>query len=211
MAIEYGDMVFANNLRRLLEEKGKLSIDLANYLGVSKTIVSEWVNGKRFPRMDKVDKMCVFFNCRRSDLMDEQGKEPSALSSATGFVKIYDGIPAGMPAFIDEQVKGFLPTLLPHPENYAAIRVHGDSMVGAGIVDGCLVMIEKQNCAENGQIVACRINDEEVTLKRFRQQNETIFLMPENPNYTPIIVPASDFENGTAQILGVLKQIIIEF
>ena len=211
MAIEYGDMVFAKNLRRLLEEKGKLSIDLANYLGVSKTIVSEWINGKRFPRMDKVDKMCVFLNCRRSDLMDEPGKVPPGLSNATGFVKLYDGIPCGAPAFIDEQVKGFLPTLLPHPENYAAIRVHGDSMIGAGITDGCIVMIKKQSYAEDGQIVACRINNEEVTLKRFRQQGETIFLMPENPNYTPVIVPVSDFDNGTAQILGVLKQIIIEY
>ncbi|MBQ6264497.1 MAG: helix-turn-helix domain-containing protein [Clostridia bacterium] len=210
MSLDYGDMIFANNLRRLLEEKGKKSVDLAKAIGVSKQTVSEWINGGRFPRMDKVDKMCIYLNCTRSDLMEEK-KEPTALSSATGFVKLYDGIPCGAPAFIDEQVKGFLPTLLPHPENYAAIRVHGDSMIGAGITDGCTVMIKKQSYAEDGQIVACRINNEEVTLKRFRQQGETIFLMPENPNYTPVIVPVSDFDNGTAQILGVLKQIIIEY
>ena len=210
MSLDYGDMIFANNLRRLLEEKGKKSVDLAKAIGVSKQTVSEWINGGRFPRMDKVDKMCIYLNCTRSDLMEEK-KEPTALSSATGFVKLYDGIPCGAPAFIDEQVKGFLPTLLPHPENYAAIRVHGDSMIGAGITDGCIVMIKKQSYAEDGQIVACRINNEEVTLKRFRQQGETIFLMPENPNYTPVIVPVSDFDNGTAQILGVLKQIIIEY
>ena len=181
MSLDYGDMIFANNLRRLLEEKGKKSVDLAKAIGVSKQTVSEWINGGRFPRMDKVDKMCIYLNCTRSDLMEEK-KEPTALSSATGFVKLYDGIPCGAPAFIDEQVKGFLPTLLPHPENYAAIRVHGDSMIGAGITDGCTVMIKKQSYAEDGQIVACRINNEEVTLKRFRQQGETIFLMPENPN-----------------------------
>lgn len=205
-----GDPIFSQNLKRLLRENHKKAQDLADFLDVSKVTVSEWVNCKKQPRMEKVDRMCVFFNCTRADLMDEPSASPSPLMSATGYVKLYDGIPAGAPAFLDEQVIDHLPTLLPHPENYAAIKVHGDSMTGAGIIDGCTVMIKKQECAEDGQIVACRVNNEEVTLKRFRQQGETVLLMPENPNYSPIIVPVSDFENGSAQILGVLVQIIID-
>lgn len=208
MSIDYGDMIFANNLRRMLDEKHQKSIDLARFLGVSKTIVSEWINGKRFPRMDKVDKMCVFFNCSRSDLMDEPSTD---LSPATGLVKLYDGIPAGVPALLDEYVVDHIPTALPHPEEYAAIIVHGESMINAGIPNGCTVMIKRQPCAENGQIVACRVNGESVTLKRFSQMGDTVVLSPENPAFSPIVVPVSDFENGTAQILGVLKQVIINY
>lgn len=75
----YDNNVFATNLRRLLKENGKKSVDLVNYLGVSKAVVSEWLNAKKLPRMDKVDRMCVFFNCNRSDLIAK--KEPDAATS----------------------------------------------------------------------------------------------------------------------------------
>jgi len=81
MPDEFGDMIFATNLRRILQERGKKSIDLAKYLGVSKQAMSAWINGARFPRMDKVDKMCVFLNCTRSDLMDAPKEKPPAEAS----------------------------------------------------------------------------------------------------------------------------------
>lgn len=82
MPDEFGDMIFATNLRRLLQERGKKSIDLARFLGVSKQAMSGWINGARFPRMDKVDKMCVFLNCTRSDLMDApKDEKPPAEAS----------------------------------------------------------------------------------------------------------------------------------
>jgi len=202
--------VFSANLRRVMQEKRYRAVDIVNGMGVSKQIVSSWVNGYRVPRMRMLDDLCTFLDVRRSDLLEEHTVSSAQFSNATGYVKLYDGIPAGAPAFLDEQVIDHIPTLLPHPENYAAIKVHGDSMVGAGIVDGCTVMIKKQDCADDGQIVACRVNNEEVTLKRFRQQGETVLLMPENASYSPLIVPVSDFENGSAQILGVLVQIIID-
>jgi repressor LexA len=203
-----GDLIFSENLRRLLRENHKKAQELADFLGVSKVTVSEWVNCKKQPRMDKVDRMCVFFNCTRSDLMDEPSEN---LSPATGLVKLYDGIPAGAPALLDEYVVDHIPTTLPHPEDYAAIIVHGESMINAGIPNGCTVMIIRQPCAENGQIVACRVNGESVTLKRFSQQGDTVVLSPANPAFSPIVVPVSDFENGAAQILGVLKQVIINY
>ena len=81
-------------------------------------------------------------------------------------------------------------------------------MIGAGIPDGCKVLIHIQPTAENGQIVACRVNGDEATLKRFKQKGATVFLLPENPDYEPYIVPVVDFDNGEAEILGVVKQII---
>ena len=76
----YDNNVFATNLRRLLKENGKKSVDLVNYLGVSKAVVSEWLNAKKLPRMDKVDRMCVFFNCNRTDLIAEK-KESDVTTS----------------------------------------------------------------------------------------------------------------------------------
>ena len=80
-------------------------------------------------------------------------------------------------------------------------------MVGAGIQTGDLVLIRLQPTADNGQIVACKINGDEATLKRFRQQGDTVILMPENPKYDPLVVPASDFATGHAKIIGVAIEI----
>lgn len=92
------------------------------------------------------------------------------------------------------------------------MRVRGDSMVGAGIKDGSLALIHKQDFAENGQIVSVLVDGENATLKRFRQQCNTILLQPENNAYDPIILPISEFsECGYARILGVCEAVTIRF
>ena len=80
-------------------------------------------------------------------------------------------------------------------------------MVGAGIQSGDLVLLRRQNFASDGQIVACRLNTDEATLKRFKRQGDTVLLLPENPRHEPRIVSARDFEAGYASILGVAIEI----
>ena len=60
-----------NNLSYYLRFTGRSMSDLARYLNVSQTAVSNWCKGLKIPRMDKIDKICVFFQISRSDLMDE--------------------------------------------------------------------------------------------------------------------------------------------
>ena len=48
---------------------------LCDYLGISATTASEWKLGKKVPRMDKIDKLCVLFNCKRTDLLEEKPPE----------------------------------------------------------------------------------------------------------------------------------------
>lgn len=66
------------------------------------------------------------------------------------------------------------------------LRVRGASMRDAGILDGDLLAVHRQTRAENGQIVVARINEEEVTVKRFRQRGQRVRLLPENPAFDPI-------------------------
>lgn len=63
--------VFARRLRYYLDKYEMSQLELAQKLGVGTTSVSNWVNGIKSPRMDKVDAMCDLFGCRRSDLMEE--------------------------------------------------------------------------------------------------------------------------------------------
>ncbi len=74
------------------------------------------------------------------------------------------------------------PDFLSSGEHYA-LEVRGDSMVEAGILDGDLAVIRKQNSADTGDIVVALIDDEEATLKRFRRRGSSIALEAANPAY----------------------------
>ena len=68
------------------------------------------------------------------------------------------------------------------------LRVRGDSMIEAGILDGDLVLVKKQNTAENGDIIVALIEDE-ATVKTFFKEKDHIRLQPQNSFMQPIIVP----------------------
>lgn len=65
--------IFSKNLRRLMEQKGVSRQDLSKILGVSYFTISDWVNGKKYPRMDKVEMLADYFGVLKSDLIEEKG------------------------------------------------------------------------------------------------------------------------------------------
>jgi repressor LexA len=71
------------------------------------------------------------------------------------------------------------------------LKVRGMSMQGAGIMDGDLLAVQKAVDAKNGQIVVARLGDE-VTVKRFKRSKQGIELLPENPDFAPIVVADGD-------------------
>lgn len=62
--------VFASNLKRYMEVKGKTRNDISEALGISYFTVSDWVNGKKYPRMDKVEMLANYFGIQKSDLIE---------------------------------------------------------------------------------------------------------------------------------------------
>ena len=73
-------------------------------------------------------------------------------------------------------------------EHYA-LEVRGDSMVDAGILDGDMALIQRNETADTGDIVVALIDDEEATLKRFRRRGASIALEPANTSYEVRILP----------------------
>jgi repressor LexA len=80
------------------------------------------------------------------------------------------------------------PDMLGNGEHYA-LEVRGDSMVEAGILDGDLALIRRNESAETGDIVVALIDEEEATLKRFRRRGASIALEPANTAYEVRILP----------------------
>ena len=85
----YNKMV-ASNLRRIMYEKGVSGTELAKALGFTKQSVSHWMNGEHLPRMNKLDKICEYLECKRSDLMevDKERKTNSITSSQAQLIQL---------------------------------------------------------------------------------------------------------------------------
>jgi repressor LexA len=98
---------------------------------------------------------------------------------------LYGRIAAGTPitAFKDNSTQIEVPPHMLQSGDHYALEVVGDSMIDAGINDGDIVVIQRADTAENGQIVVALIDDEEVTLKRLRRKGAAIALEAANPQY----------------------------
>lgn len=104
-------------------------------------------------------------------------------------VPLLGHVTAGLPILAVEEVEDYVPYSGGRydPRELFALRVHGTSMINAGIMNGDVVIVHRTPAAENGDIVVALIGDE-ATVKRFFAENGHIRLQPENDEYEPIIV-----------------------
>ncbi|HEX5630637.1 MAG TPA: transcriptional repressor LexA [Acidimicrobiia bacterium] len=105
-------------------------------------------------------------------------------------VPLVGRIAAGTPILAEEDIEEIfpLPTEIVGNDPVFMLRVQGDSMILAGIFDGDFVVIRRQPDARDGEIVAALIDGEEATVKRLRREPGRVLLLPENPDYEPIIL-----------------------
>jgi len=124
-------------------------------------------------------------------LPDSDGTDmPSAVQIALT-LPLVGRVAAGSPILAQEHVEASYaidPKLFDQRPDYL-LKVRGMSMRDAGILDGDLLAVRRAHEARNGQIVVARVGDE-VTVKRLRRRGSTIELLPENPDYAPIVVDA---------------------
>jgi repressor LexA len=107
-------------------------------------------------------------------------------------VPILGRVTAGAPILAVENRDGALrldPSLVKSDDTFV-LRVEGDSMIEAGILDGDYVLVRPQPNASNGDIVVALLEDDEVTVKRFYRESNGYRLQPENPRLAPIRVSA---------------------
>lgn len=121
---------------------------------------------------------------------DAQATSPSAVQIALS-LPLVGRVAAGSPILAQEHIESSFavdPTLFAERPDYL-LKVRGMSMRDAGILDGDLLAVKRTDDARNGQIVVARVGND-VTVKRLRRHGHSIELLPENPEYTPIVVDA---------------------
>ena len=144
----------------------------------------------------------IHCDTNRSRAIEVLGDTSSSAEPSVLEIPILGNVAAGVPLLAEENYDGTVavPKSSLGNKQYFAVNVHGDSMVGAGIMDGDTAIIAQQAVANNGDIVVAMV-DEAVTLKRFYKEHNRVQLKSENPAYPPIYT-------RDVRILGKLARIV---
>jgi repressor LexA len=139
---------------------------------------------------------------RAFDVLSTLGKP---VLTAVRDIPVVGRVPAGKPFLSEENIEG----LLTVPSDMGtgklfALQVKGDSMIGAGILDGDRVIVKQQGTAENGEIV-CALIEGEATLKRFYKKDGAVTLKAENEKYAPITVSQGEFR-VLGKVVGLMRK-----
>lgn len=182
---------------------------IADYFGVSPKAAHDHLRA-----IAKKGYLRLFPGSARGMELVHEAKEKSEPKEAmeVTFVPLVGSIAAGVPILAEENIEANVPlpkSFLPQSGTFFALRVKGDSMVNAGIMDGDIAVIQRvddvHNEVKNGDIVAALI-DSDATLKTFHRTENSIILKPENENYKPILLNSKDESRIIGKLTGVYRK-----
>lgn len=193
--------IFKQNLQKFMGQLGVDQAYIVAKLGITASTVSDWVNGKKYPRVDAMQRLADLFGVRLSDLTDlpDISLPKGVLPIARKRIPLLGGIAAGQPIFAEEEHEAYVSV----DENLQcdfALRVEGKSME-PGLHDGDIVFIRQQDDVDDGRIAAVLVDDS-ATLKRVTHIKGGLRLIGDNPSvFLPTDYLAKDYDN--LRILGI--------
>ena len=122
-------------------------------------------------------------------------------------VPVVGRVTAGAPILAVENIEDTFPLPLDftRSEDVFMLNIVGDSMINVGILDGDMVIVKKQNTAQDGEIVVALIDDE-ATVKKFFKGHNYIRLQPENDYYAPIIIRSNQELRILGKVIGLVRR-----
>lgn len=179
-----------NNIRKLREAKGIKQEALAKMLNVTQGAVSGWETGRYNIDNQKLKAIAAILEVTTDELLGVT--YPDLFPIELKRFPMLGTIAAGEPIIANEEYETYVYGDAKIHADFC-LRVKGDSMINARILDGDIVFIKRQAEVQNGQIAAVLIENE-VTLKRVFKKPRQVVLQAENPNYPPIVI------NGYADV-----------
>lgn len=181
---------FASVIKRLRIERGITQEQLASMLKVSRSTIGMYETGSREPDFETCEAIADIFNVDMDYLLGRsifERKDPVLPSNAIPVgpgqqIPVLGSVRCGQPMYAEGNIDGYVPYIGNSGETYFALRAVGDSMNAAGINEGDLVIVRQQDSVDPNTIAVVCVNGDEATLKRFRQEGNTVFLMPQSTN-----------------------------
>lgn len=192
---------FTSRLNRVMFMKGIRQTDLAARTGIHKGTLSKYMKGGIVPEGKALVKLSEALGVSVDWLLGKEDMSDARLTlSEVSKVPILGKVAAGVPIYAQEDVTGSV--LVEDPEGMFALRVKGDSM-SPRIMDGDLVIVRAQDCAEDGDLVIALVDDE-ATCKVLKRSAWGVSLIPFNTAYPPFVYTGG--EADSLRILGVVKE-----
>lgn len=203
------------NIRYLRKEKKLSQAKLGEQVGKSESTIQMWETGFRSPTMGTVQKLSEIFEISINDLMNTDLQNTiidesmySQLHMSFKKLPLYGDLCCGDGMFNDDNIleyiaipiDGLNPNLV-----YFCQRSKGDSMQGAGIIEGDILVFEKTNVIDDNAIGTFCVDENIATCKKIKKGKDFIQLLPMNPHYDPIIIT---LDNYNFRVVGKLKKVI---
>jgi repressor LexA len=203
--LDYLTKALKNNKVSPSFEEMRINLGLSSKSGVHRLVSSLEERGfiKRLHNKARAIKIIEDEDQEKFNFL--QKKIPSHINNSTE-IHVYGQISAGTPIEAIQQSEGYVSipnNMIKSNNQYYALKVSGESMIEAGILDGDIAVLEKTNNVSNGDIVVALIDNQEATLKRLRKKTNSIALEPANKKFETRI-----FGLGRVIIQGKLAGII---
>ena len=202
-----------NRLKELRAQRGLTQEDLGHILGVQKAAVCQYENGRVNIPNSVLMQLVRYFGCSADYILgtDEvtpliKGMQKKSPAEGAKMVPLIGMVHAGLPMFASENITEYLPVSdYSFSDDCFFMQVEGDCMTGDHIIEGSLVLVEKDQSPHNNSICVVRMGDE-VLLRRVQFFENHLALIPSNPVYEPLIVRSGDVE-----IIGRVLEVRISF
>lgn len=208
--------MFGNILTKLRKKKGLSQYDLAVQLGLSRGQISNYELGTRLPDYDTLIKIADYFGVttdyllgltdktydeNKRNLLSENRNEYKTIEPVKIPVYKLDG--AGE-IFAEKNIIDWRDVPAKHM-NSIAFQVSDDSMSGIRLYPGDLVLVTKQDTAEDGQVIVVKLNDGPAFIRRIKYSNDVIILYPENPSFDSEVLTFDRLK-----IIGIVTEAMIK-
>ena len=189
---------FGKRLHTIMKENDDTIYSLSAYLGLKPSTVSRYNNGHYVPKAPVLDQICRRYGVSPQWLMGEDVPKNPSSTTPGHVVPVLGDVAAGLPIWAEENYDGHVAV---DPEEHVdfALRVRGDSMIGARIYNGDLVYVRRQPQVENGEIGVVLV-DGEATVKRVFCHPDKLVLRPENKTFPDMVYRKE--ENHDLSVLG---------
>lgn len=196
-----------NRIKQLRTDKGITQVEFARAIGIAKNTASQYENGQRTPDLETIKKIAKYFRVSTDYLLGQSDAKNVRIETHTQkknkLIPVLGVVKAGYPAFAQEDIIDYeeLSDEMAQDENeYFALQVEGNSMIPT-LSQGDTVIIKRQ-CTVNNMSIAVVLIGDNATIKRVKQTQDGIMLIPDNNLYEPMFYSNSQIEDEPIRILG---------
>ena len=211
-------------IRELRKKRGISMKELGNEVGVAESTISQYERGKREPNYETTIRLAQFFKVPVGYLLgiEESGAEDVILTTLMNnnmteavdllkeqrskkvVVPVLGDVAAGLPMYAEENIIDYeelSPDIVRAGEEYFGLRIRGRSMEPR-MLDGDVVIVRKQDDADNGDIAVVLVNGDSATVKKIKKGPDGLMLIPNNPAFEPMFYSNDDIQRLPVAILG---------